>query len=559
MSTIRHLLAKDARRFFGVVALWVVLLVLSSVGVLGHVDHDDLFGVGLRVRDIVRAALAVVTPLVFVLGVAALVVEDPVPGTRGFWLTRAISRSHMSAAKVGWTVIFLALPMLVIHATTMWALGVGWPDIAAMMLEGLLVIAVVTTLTLVVASVSRSLTQFVAFAVGLVATATTAFGLWAAVALRSSVERPVRPQVPEPTDVASPLVWAAVFTVGLGLVTLQQYRARRSWMTGMSALAVVVTAFVAAALWPWPIRAVGPHLPDWAANLTLTIDRSSTAIGTDPWMGRRGGSRLTIVGRPQVAGAVPGTWAMPQVLEGWLELRDGTSLGGPVWPAGGSGVVGPVEANPEWAALVDAIEAARVAVPPGYSGRFPVSTLPIVTIPEAASSTVSAQTSMRYRGSALIHVMEWWVDAAAPLRPGVALVSAGRTLTVDSWRRSPGFVTLAATALDVRRFARTLPVSQQYQLALRHRGRDEAVIGQIDVNRPAVIGGGALFGFPGAPSVAVSPVAAAFTTGSETGPRVTLDDAWLAGAELVVLTAHHIGSAETRVDLPDFTWPGPPR
>lgn len=555
MSTIWHLLAKDARRFLGVAALWVVLLILSRVGMLWHVDHDDLFSGGPRVRDIVRGVLAVVTPLVFVLGVAGLVVEDPVPGTRGFWLTRAISRSHMAVAKVGWTVIFLVLPMQVIHATTMRALGVGWPDIAAMTLEGLPVIAVVITLTFVVASVSRSLTQFVALAVGLVATTATAIGLWAAVAFRSSVEQPVRPLFAEPMDVAGPLVWAAVFTVGLGLVTLQQYRARRSWMTGMSAVAVVVTAFVAATLWPWPIRAEGPRLPDWAANLTLTIDPSTTAIGTDPWMGRRGGSRLTIVGRPQVAGAEPRTWAMPQVLEGWLQLQDGTRLGGPVWPAGSSGVVGPAEANSESAALADAIEAAHIAQPPGYSGRFPVSTLPIVTIPEAALSPVSAQPAMRYRGSALIHIMEWRVDTAVPLRPGVALVSAGRTLTVDSWRRSPGFVTLAATALDVRRFANPRAVSQQYQLALRHRGRDEAVIGQIDLNQPAVIGGGALFGFPGAPSVAISAVTAAFTTGAETGSGVALDDAWLAAAELLVLTAHHIGAVERTVGLPDFKWP----
>lgn len=559
MSTIWHLLAKDARRFLGVAALWVGLLILSSVGMRWHVDHDDLFTVGLRVRDIVRSVLAVVTPLVFVLAVAGLVVEDPVPGTRGFWLTRAISRSHMTAAKVGWTVVFLALPMFIIHAATMRALGVGWSDIAAMSLEGLPVIAVVTTLTLVVASVSRSLTQFVALAVGLVATTTTAFGLWAAVAFRSSVGQPVRPQVPESMDVASPLVWAAVFTVGLGLVILQQYRARRSWMTGLSAVAVVVTSFVAAALWPWPIRAAGPRLPEWAANLTFTIDASTTAIGSDPWMGRRGDSRLTIVGRPQVAGVEPRTWAMPQVLEGWLELQDGTRLGGPVWPAGSSGVMGPAEANPESTALADAIEAARVALPPRYSGRFAVSTLPIVTILEAASSTVAAQPSLRYTGSALVHLTEWRIDAAAPLRPGVALVSAGRTLTVDSWWRSPGFVTLAATALDVRRVASPLAVSQQYQLALRHRGRDEAVIGQIDLNPPAVIGGGTLFGLPGAPSVAISAVTAAFTTGAESGPGVEVDDAWLAAAELVVLTAHHIGSVERTVDLPDFTWPGPPR
>lgn len=559
MSIMWHLLAKDARRFLGVTALWMVLLILSGVGMVWHVVHDDLFSIGLRVRDIVRGVLAVVTPLVFVLGVAGLVVEDPVPGTRGFWLTRAISRSYMAAAKVAWTVIFLALPMLVIHAATMRALGVEWPDIAAIALEGLPVIAVVTALTFVVASVSRSLTQFVAFAVGLVATTTTAFGLWAAVAFRSTVERPVRLQLAEPMDVAGPLVLAAVFIVGLGLVTLQQYRVRRSLMTGMCALAVVVTAFVAAAVWPWPIRAAGPRLPAWAAGLTLTIDQANTAIGTDPWMGRRGASKLTVVGRPQVAGAVPRTWTMPEVLEGWLELRDGTRLGGPVWPAGSSSVVGQAEANPESVALADAIGVTRVAQPPGYPGRFAVSTLPILTIPEAALSVVAAQPSMRYSGSGIIHVMEWRVDAAAPLRPGAALVSAGRTLTVDTWRRSPGFVTLAATALDVRRFANPLAVSQQYQLALRHRGRDEAVIGQLDVNQPAAIGGGALFAFPGAPSVAISAVTAAFSSGAETASPVTLDDTWLAGAELVVLTAHHVGSAERTVDLPDFKWPGPQR
>ena len=248
MRLVWHIVRKDMRRLALPMVAWLVLIVvpalafrLTSPTVEGHVASSISTLVG-GASIWIRLVVAIQLLIGYVLA-GALVMEDSIVETNGFWLTRPIGKARLLAAKLFAAIILFIVAPVVALAPIWFASGFSVLEVWSAGCEFAKVQGTVTLLALAVASLARNLAQVLLY--------TVAFGvanflcLWLTGPFFRDVAMPVRLSRYSVTLVIELLV--------LGWILAQQFLTRRTargWIT--AALAFVACLGVNAA-WPWDV------------------------------------------------------------------------------------------------------------------------------------------------------------------------------------------------------------------------------------------------------------------------------------------------------------------
>lgn len=261
MGLILHQALKDVRAERWLVAVWAaVMLAIAAIETL----KLDAYLAGLdaahtRATPVVSllAALTLARPILGWLLAVRIVHQDPLDDASAFWLTRPLSPGMLLAAKLGLlSFLFLVVPGLV--ATVVFLAN----DVAPALVPGfvfqwLLLEAVLLLPFVLLATLTRDLARLVlAIIVGTVA--------WAVLQTVASIGYDVNMRIPSPWFYRTvALTWTgfgvALVAVCASLV-IWQYRTRRGAATTWAALIAVLGLATVAAL---PSVALLPEIDRW--------------------------------------------------------------------------------------------------------------------------------------------------------------------------------------------------------------------------------------------------------------------------------------------------------
>lgn len=306
-----HHLRKDLRAIWPLLTLWLVvlsfrLLLPTEEPFTGQSQTAQLQSI----LVMIQWALTAVLP-------ALLVLQDPVPGARSFWLTRPISRLDMLASKgVGLGLLFVALP-LAFEAVELARLGLGGWGLAAGLAESALQLGGVVLAAAALASISSSLARFVVlFLVCTLLAKTVGPALIASV----SGSSPGLDGWQSLWNSRSLAEMALLLVAGGGVLGYQVLTRRTPRSFVLVGLALVASAWVAAA-WPWDFLTPGirPLEDTVAVTIAPTEDRTCPRMGVDP-------DRFEICGHLLFEGLAEGRSLEVERVRSRLEFPDGTSI-----------------------------------------------------------------------------------------------------------------------------------------------------------------------------------------------------------------------------------------
>lgn len=278
MKLTWHLVQKDLRRLWP--ALLVFALVLAGQFILGGLLARGIGGLDDRISDFqfyanIAGLLAAILALILV---AAIVHEDPLVGSRAFWMTRPISGLRLLGAK---TVVLLAavvaLPLLV--ALPWWldrhfTAGEIARAASELGVRQLMLVLVALPFALFTETLAGFLLSALAAALS-VATIAAAFG-----ALAGS-------PFPSAHGVEETRGRLIVITLVLGIVAtvVHHYRTRRLTrsLVVVGGTAVLALALAAGWRWDWSPLWERPHVESAAARqIQFAIESAHTAPRSAP-------------------------------------------------------------------------------------------------------------------------------------------------------------------------------------------------------------------------------------------------------------------------------------
>jgi len=246
MQQMLHILKKDIRQRWpeitGVLALTVLLTIVS---IDNPVTPSVRLNVFLRTNDINLLVYALF-PIAWCVLVARVVHGESLPGRDQLWLTRPYNRLSLVLAKFALVLLCVHLPLVVAHAVILKLSDLPY-TFGAMAIGHLVLFAVLTLPAMVVASLTRSLGQFVAVSVGILV------GVLAVIYAQHELLRDVSDFVsdsrrePDWTALALVYMFAAICAAA---ACAWQYRTRRTRIVAttlasvavLSALAIVIDA-----------------------------------------------------------------------------------------------------------------------------------------------------------------------------------------------------------------------------------------------------------------------------------------------------------------------------
>ena len=247
MNLVWHIAKKDLRRMAWPVVLWVGFIVGSTVlfrfASTGERVGPAEAGAWVETMRIWVRLEVVGGLLVGYLLTGALVLEDELIGTTGFWLTRPIAGGRLLKAKVVTASLLFVVAPTVALVPVWLSCGLGLAQTAGAAGEFAMWQGAVTLLALGVSSFASSLARFLFYTIGLaVAYSACSFAsAWSAGRMSPSI------------------FWSREFLVEGGLlltmavVLTRQYRTRRvawAWITIGLAL---IASFTIRVAWPWDI------------------------------------------------------------------------------------------------------------------------------------------------------------------------------------------------------------------------------------------------------------------------------------------------------------------
>ena len=310
MRLILHHTVKDLR------ALWPFLAVWAGVLAVHLLIPDDALGEGYLRAERFRTTLQMIQWTLAAILPAMLILQDPVDGTRSFWLTRPISRGELLASKVlSVTVFFIVLPLAIQLIGLLRAGLGGWP-LAAGMAEAGLHIAGISLGFVALASVTSSLPRFVLLL--------AIYSVVTAIAFPALMVIDPQPWGP-PTNWLSlansrALVKIVLLLVLAVAVLAHQWLTRRTYRSLVLA-GVAVVVMSCASVWPWDFlsRPARPLESASSFELEPADDPRCVERGSDP-------RRLALCGRFLFDSPVADGDLEVQRIQSRLLLPDGTSI-----------------------------------------------------------------------------------------------------------------------------------------------------------------------------------------------------------------------------------------
>jgi hypothetical protein len=280
MNNVLHLIRWDIRRFRALLGAWLLLLAINAVldatwpGFAADLATRQLVGTTANLLSLAEVLLSIVL-------IVQVVHAHPLVGTTAFWMTRPIPPRALLHAKLAlFGVAMIAAPVIA-DAVLMTVYDVPWIDIARVSAQTALLWTVWIAIIMAAATLTPNLAKFallmggalLAFAVVMAIVAALVFYRWEALPPFSSGA-----EVPLPN---SGLLGLILMVTAAPVFLLVQYRTRRRLVSSAVGVAGIVVAHFIGSAWPWPVFAPVVTTPAWAANpamLDLTASADSVAV-----------------------------------------------------------------------------------------------------------------------------------------------------------------------------------------------------------------------------------------------------------------------------------------
>jgi hypothetical protein len=561
MTVAMHILRKDVRRYAWWIVAWAgtcALVIARDVvmEVLTPIANGNDLPTPLRILAMVGDAIAWISPLVrtllFVLLVPMVVHEDTLVDSRAFWLTRPIGGRKLLLGKLVFVVLVLVLPGIAAEIAELAVGGAHARQIALAAPEIALEWSLWAASLFALSSLTGSFPGLlVAFARAVALAICVLVVLMLPLFSNNSILQPYHrlmsgPEVTTSLTVSRMIVgmWLAI---GLStIVTAIQYLTRRTRL-GWTAIAASLTCLTLVYLgWRWDfvaMSAAATFAP--ARELVVRIDSiamTSWDAAAVPHSDKR---RFDGTVRAEVDGIPPPLVAEIESVDGSLVLPSGTR------------VSIDMEREPTRAWNLRGVEAvlggARTAnrVPEGVDG----TTVTMTTSADLRTLPPTGRLSMRV----YLRPCAYHVAAVLPLEVGARHEDDTTRTAIASFACAEDYCGVELDELRIRLLrspdpampGRVLPMPRENALyLLRNRNRGEVLWPASDPDDT---------GWPSMRRLRrlTSKLVFRATPGPD-GRRVRIDDAWVAGAEIVRVEADSGDAVRRKVEVDRFALVTPP-
>ena len=565
MKLIVHLLSADVRRFRLMIGLWIAISAVSTaiegVRPLFASDVFSMNAIG------VAGDLVWLAKLFFGFVLIPLVVHThPLVGSDAFWLTRPIPPRTLMASKLALLAAAIVVVPVACELALMIAYKVPPQRMAAVAVQTILWQALYLTVVMALAVLTRNLARFallcggVLLALAVMVMITTAIAIarmddYAAVGMMAIQ---VGPPTPNLDDATSGMVFLlAVVASGLALLTVQ-YATRSTRRAAIVGVAGLVAAWALSSMWPWPVLQPRLMVPDWAtheSSLRLTADPQSVEFAMeDPWITRKQTWRI---GRAQIRleGIEPGWLPTVRVTGAVLDLQPDVHLSSRGFGYAARVPIGTEDSPPLSGVVRAALGVNRLAV----QDFLEPEGLVVVAIRDADFIRYAPGTG-HYRGHAAVELTREEVVATLPLRAGATFQEDAYRVVLDEVRLASRNLSVRARISDARTVFDRRP-TPRYAFYLRNPQRGEAVGSSLAPMQPnglltALLPGHGYSAEPGSGSsgFAMGGQFMRFPPGypPTVKERLDIDEAWMAGAEIVIVRETTEGSVSRPLEIRDF-------
>ena len=496
-----------------------------------------------------------------------LVVQThPLVGSDAFWMTRPIPPRTLLASKLILLVAVIVVIPVACELALMAAYKVPPRRMAAVAVQTTLWQALYLAVVMALAALTRNLARFAVLFGGLLLTLALTAVVMVTIAIARmddaaavGVATLSTGQPPSSAgDPTSGIVFLLVI-VAAGLALLMvQYATRSTRRSALVGVAGLVAAWLLPSVWPWPLLQPRLYAPDWAAAdsmLKLSADPQSVAFDTgDPWTMRK---RVWSIGRAliRLEGIQPGWLPSVTVAGAVLELNPDVHLSSPGVAHTVSVPIGGENRPPLRGVVQAALGVGRLATqdPPERERAV------VLMIREADFTRYAPGTGL-YRGRAVVELTREEVVGTLPVQAGATFQDGPYRVFVDEVRSASGSLGIRVRISDARSSFDRRP-TPTYALYLRNQQRREAVGSSYVYTQHNTLLTrllpGLVYGNGGSSSSNGFSVTGAFIRFPPGYPpsekdRLDIDDAWIAGAEIVIVRSTAGGSVPRSLEIRDF-------
>jgi hypothetical protein len=559
MTQARQIFGKDLRRLRWVLIAWFALVCARTlVETVGADIALGGFGPQIGISE-VSALLSLIYVLLLALLVSRLVHEEPLVGRDAFWITRPIAPGALMGAKL----VFAALFFIVVPAAGdlvgAAAFGTRAGRVASMIPVVALNHLILVTSLMALATVTPSLTRFVLAILGVVAALATLMVSATLIALfvTREIDEGGGVVLPDPT----PEVIGGVLVVLAALaVIIYQYRTRRLGRALTLAGIGVFLVVVVPEQWPWsfaarPDAAMAAPPQDTAA-LTVSLDGSAPRIGDAFALRRRISPKKQVMVRASVDGVPPELAVRAITARSRLELPGGVVLQTGS-NNGSAALLGSVSGSTSGrgSAVEATLGGARLLTKSSGIDATPSEQWPVLLTVDEGDFVRHRSEPGRLTANLDLAFERPIVRASLPLADGFAQDIGPQQLSlVRVIRRATGCTVLFRRTYVDSLFS--LPRRGDFMYVLRNGARGEAA--GSDLHELSQVGfntGGFFLPSPriGGRGFVLEQYEIEFPARSRAdGSSIDLSDAWIDGAEFVVLEMMSAGVTTRTVTIDGF-------
>jgi hypothetical protein len=559
MKQARQILGKDLRRLRWIVIAWFALVCARTlVETVGADVALGGFGPQIGISE-VSALLSLMYVLLLALLVSRLVHDEPLVGRDAFWITRPIAPGALMGAKLAFAALFFIVVPVAGDVVVAAAFGTRAGHIARAIPVAALNQLMLVPVLMALAVVTPSLTRFVLAIAGVVATLVTLMLSATLMALLVTDEVSDGGDVPSPDPTPAVLGGAMVVIAALAVI-IYQYRTRRLGraltIAGIGAFLVCLVPSRWTGSFAAPPRAEMAAPPQDTSALGISLDGSRPRVGDGFVLRRRTSPKKQVSARARVVGVPPEFAVRTIAARSRLELSGGVVLqtGRNKASAAAFGIVSG-SASGRGSAVEAALGGVRLLTKSGETDAMSSEHWPMLL-------SVDEHEFARHRSEpGRLTVTLDLVFERAAVRGSLPLAD-GSTQDIGPLHVSVVRVIRRATGCTVlfrRSHVETLfslPRYADFMYVLRNGARGEAAgsdvhglsqdgfsAGAFFVSRPRVGGRGFV----------LEQYEIEFPARSRPdGSSVDLDEAWIDGAELVILEAIPAGVISRAVTLDGF-------
>ena len=549
MTSMLHIFKKDLRRLRWAIAAWLLLvgvrLIVDTVGTdmaLGSLAEQ------IGIRQVARL-LSFLQLILLAILVSLVVHDEPLVGRNAFWLTRPMPPVALMSAKALFAATFFVVVPLLANMIVALTFDIEARDVTRLIPVFLLNQVLLVSLMMLLAVLTPSFTKYAIAIVAIVSAFVVSLGSYIVLAMLFATEfNSGREATPDPTRtiIGAVALIATVFTV-----IAYQYQRRRLKQALLIAVAGSVFAYVVFDWWPWSyvrFQAIdATATPQNIGTVQVAFDATQRRVTDGFTINRRTPRKKQIAVKTIVTGVPVELRAQAIVARSTLELPGGVVVqSGDERP---SGVV--FWSSPESthdSSIEAALGGSRLLTKrDGPTG--PEQWPPVLQVEEDIYANHRAQSG-RLTANVEILFDRPVVRAAIPLRDGSRVdLNGTHFVIVRVVRRATGCtVFLRQSAVEPLFSPRSY---SNFLFVLRNRARAEAAFGAnrgpfgesfiFDVSTPHVGGRGFVF----------EQVEVDFPQHNWIS-AIDLDDAWVSGAEFVIIEIVPAGHLSRTATIDDF-------